>query len=99
MPHPLELPGMRFAIVKLVRGHRRAGLGRRVVNEFVALALGHPAGPSLFAGRGSRLMPGFAAVVGALNDLPKPAAGLRGVNSIRISRRSLEVIKFPSRKM
>src|SRR5947207_2265583 len=32
MPHPLELPGMRFAVVELVCSHWRAGLSRRVIN-------------------------------------------------------------------
>src|SRR5260370_39784302 len=99
MPPPLELPRMRFAVVKLVRGHRRARRSRGVINEFVAFALGHAARPGLFAGRRSRLVPGFAAVVGALNDLPKPSAGLRRINSIRISRRAFQVIHLPARKM
>src|SRR5258708_16368806 len=99
MPHALELPGMRFAVVKLVRGHRRASLGRGVVYEFVALAFGHTAGPSFFSGRRSRLVPGLAAVVRTLNDLSKPPAGLRCGNAIGISRRSFQVIHFPSREM
>src|SRR6266851_6592549 len=90
---------MWFAVVKLVRGHRRARRSRGVINKFVALALGHAAGPGFFAGRRSGLMPGFAAIVGALDHLPEPTAGLRRVNSIGISRRSFEVIHLPAGEM
>ena len=41
-------------------------------------------------------MPGFAAVVGALNDLAEPAAGLRGVDAVRIDGRALEVVDLPA---
>ena len=44
-------------------------------------------------------MPGFAAVVGALNDLAEPAAGLRGVDAVRIGGRSLQVINLPAGKV
>ena len=44
-------------------------------------------------------MPGFAAVVGALNDLAEPAAGLRGVDAIGIGGRSFEVIHLPAGKV
>jgi hypothetical protein len=44
-------------------------------------------------------VPGLPTVVGALNDLSEPTTGLRGINSIRIHRRSLHVIDFPSAKM
>ena len=40
MPDALELPGMRRAVVPLVRGEGFAGCGRGVVDELVALALG-----------------------------------------------------------
>ena len=40
-------------------------------------------------------MPGFAAVVGALDDLPEPAAGLRGVNAIGVDGRAFQVIDLP----
>ena len=95
MPDALELPGMLCAVVPLMGGEGRAG---RVVDEFVALALGHPAGSRGFARRRSRLMPGFAAVVGTLNDLAEPSAGLGGVNAIGIGGGSLEVIQLPSGK-
>src|SRR4051812_3771056 len=43
--------------------------------------------------------PGFAAVVGALHDLAKPAAGLRRVDSVGVHRRAFDVINLPSAKM
>ena len=39
------------------------------------------------------------AVIGALNDLPKPSAALRRIDSIGINRRSLEMVEFPAREM
>src|SRR2546430_12643907 len=84
MPDALELPGMLGAVVELVRGERLAGIRRRVVDEFVALAsrhavrrLGHPA---------ARRLPRLAAVAGALDDLTEPPAGLRRVQAVRIGR-------------
>ena len=75
MPDALELPRVRRAVVPLVCGERFAGLRRCVVNEVVALALGHAVrGGGRFAGRCSRLMPGLAAVIRALDDLPEPTA-------------------------
>src|SRR2546429_1559797 len=82
MPAALELPGMLGAVVELVRGERLAGIRRRVVDEFVALAsrhavrrLGHPA---------ARRLPRLAAVARALDDLAEPPAGLRRVQAVRI---------------
>src|SRR5277367_1321644 len=95
MPHSLELPWMLRAVVPLMRGER---LGRGVISELIALAL-RRAGHSGLPGRRSRLMPGFATVVRTLNDLPKPSTGLRGVNSLRVNRRSLQVVNFPARKV
>src|SRR5277367_290129 len=95
MPDTLKLPRMLRAVIPLMRGER---LGRGVIRELIAFALGRAGGSGL-AGRRSRLMPGFAAIVGTLNDLPEPAAGLRGVNSIRINWRSLHVVNFPARKV
>src|SRR5512145_2734367 len=64
MPHTLELPGTRRAIVELVRGERLAGFRRSVVNKLIALALGHAIwGGSRFAGGCSRLMPCLTAVI------------------------------------
>ncbi len=44
-------------------------------------------------------LPCLAAVVGALDDLPEPATGLRRVNPVRIHRRTLEMIDFPTGKV
>src|SRR5438477_12864107 len=41
-------------------------------------------------------LPGGAPVVGALEHLPEPAAGLRGVEAVRVRRGSLEVIDLPA---
>src|SRR6185312_9241002 len=51
------------------------------------------------ARRRARLHPGLAPVVGTLDDLAEPVAGLRGVNAIGVGRRSLEVIHRPAGKM
>ena len=79
-------------------GERPAGLSRRIVNELVAHTLGRTRLGRLARGS-SRLVPGFAAIVGALNDLSKPAACLRRVQPVRVSRRSLDVIHFPAREV
>ena len=97
MPDALELPGMLRAVVTLVRRERLAGFRRRVVDELVALALGHAVGRrGRLAGRRARLVPGLAAVVGALDDLPEPAARLRRVDPVRIDGRALQVIDLPA---
>ena len=44
-------------------------------------------------------LPGLAAVVRALDHLPEPAAGLRGVQPVRVNGRALEVINLPARKV
>src|SRR5260370_42205647 len=73
MPNALELPRMLGAVVPLMSGERFPGLGGGVVHELVALAFGRSRGLSvLFARRGAWLCPSFAAVIGALNDLPEP---------------------------
>src|SRR5712691_5409245 len=41
-------------------------------------------------------LPRLAAVVGALDQLPEPAAGLRRIQPIRVSGRSLEVVDLPA---
>ena len=100
MPDALELPGVRRAVVPLVRGEGFAGFRRRVVDELVALALGHAVrGGGRFAGRCSGLVPCLAAVIRALNDLPEPAARLRRIEPIRINGRSLEMIDLPAGKV
>src|SRR5215831_17556411 len=96
MPDPLELPRVRRAVVKLVSGERLAGLRGRVVDELVALALGHALGRLRYPA--TRRLPGFATVAGALDDLPEPTGRLRGIDTVRVNRRSLHVIDFPARK-
>src|SRR5881392_1148625 len=94
MPDALELPGMLRAVVELVRSEWLAGIRRRVVDEFVALAgrhavrrLGHPA---------ARCLPRLAAVARALDDLAEPPAGLRRVQAVRIGGGSLHVVDLPA---
>ena len=99
VPDALELPRVLRAVVPLVRRERLAGFRRRVVDELVALALGHAVGRrGRLAGRRARLVPRFAAVVGALNDLPEPAAGLRGVDAVRIDAANPSGDRSPSRR-
>src|SRR5687768_541560 len=97
MPHSFELPRMGSAVIKLMGRERFAGFSRRVVNKLIALAHRHTFGRGDRRARGrSRLKPRLAPIVRALNDLTKPAAGLRGVNSVRIRGRTFQVINFPS---
>ena len=44
-------------------------------------------------------LPRLAAVVGALDQLPEPAAGLRRIQPIRVDGRALEVVDLPARKV
>ncbi len=71
VPDALELPGVRGAVVPLVRA------GDAVVGELVADGL-----------------PGFAAVVGALDELAEPAATLRGVDAVGVHGRAFEVVQL-----
>src|SRR6516225_12015949 len=96
MPDALEFPRMLRAIVPLMRRERRAG---GVVNKLVAFAFWRATRPGGFARGCARLEPGFAAVVGTLNDLAEPAAGLRGVDAIGVGGRALQIVHLPSRKM
>src|SRR6185503_18489859 len=97
MPHSFELPGQWSAVIKLMRRERFAGFIRRVINKLVALTLRHPIGRGHRFARGrSRLKPGLATVVRALNDLTKPAAGLRCIYAVRIHGRTFHVVNLPA---
>src|SRR5207245_2287757 len=77
VPHTFELPRVLRAVVPLVRRERLTGLGGSVVDELVALGFGHALwGRGQLTGRCPGLMPCFAGVIGTLDDLPEPAAGL-----------------------
>ena len=100
MPHALELPGPLGAVIVLVGRQRPAGLGRDVIGELVALALGRSIrhGRRL-ARRCAGLVPRGSAVVGALDDLPEPSAGLRRVDAVGVGRRPLDVVDLPAREV
>ena len=93
VPHALELPRMLRAVVPFVRA------GVAFVHEFVALGLRAAVGAAQFLWSAAGRLPGLAAVVGALDDLAEPAAGLRRVNAIRVHRRAFEMVDFPAREM
>src|SRR5262245_52497093 len=99
MPDALEHPRVLSAVVELMRRQRPTGLFRFVVDELIALALGHAALAFELLGLASWRAPGFSTVVGALDDLTKPAAGLRCVDAIRIDWRALHVIDLPAREV
>ena len=84
VPDALELPGMLGAVIPLVSRERLPGFGRGVVDEFIALSFRRALRRCGFARGSAWLYPGFAAIVGALDDLPEPSAGLRGIDSVRI---------------
>ena len=85
VPDALEFPGMLRPVVPLMRGERFALRRSCVVNKSIALGHGHAfGGLGGLAGFEARLVPGFSAIVGALDDLAKPAAGLRGIDAVGI---------------
>jgi hypothetical protein len=96
MPDALELPRVLRAVVPLMGGERLAGCVRRVISELVA-GFGRPGG-RVFANGRTRLQPGLAAVVGALDDLPEPSARLRRIDAIGVHGRTFHVVDFPSRE-
>src|SRR5260370_42659755 len=99
MPHAGEFPGMLGAVVPLMSGEGFRGLAGGVVHNLVDLACGRSRWLSVpCARRGAWRCPSFAAVLGPLNDLAEPAAALRGIEAIRVRRRSLEVGHLPARK-
>src|SRR5438093_9643073 len=91
MPDPLELPWMLRAVIPLMRTRDA------VVNEFVTFTHRHTL--RTCCRPATRRVPGFAAVVGTLNDLSEPRAGLRRVQPVLINRRTFHVINLPARKM
>src|SRR5260370_36585243 len=97
MPNAFELPRMLRPIVPLMRRERFAGFGRRVVNEFVAVAHRHSLGS--YCRPAAWRVPCLATIIGALNDLTEPRARLRRVNPVRLNRRPFHVINLPARKM
>ncbi len=100
MPDALEFPGMLCAVVPLVSGERRAGFSGGVVDEFIGFAHGPTLrGNIFFSGRRAGLEPGFAAIIGTLDDLAEPAAGLRSVDAVGVGGGALEVIDFPAGEM
>src|SRR6266540_3688266 len=99
MPDAFKLPRVLCSVVPLMRREGFTSLRRSVVNEFVAFAFGRAIRTFQFLRAAARRVPGFAAVVGALNDLPKPAVRLRPVNEIRVNWRAFHVVDFPTRKM
>src|SRR5579862_8758129 len=44
-------------------------------------------------------LPGFTSVARALDQLAEPAGGLRGIDAVRVGRRSLQMVHFPSCKV
>src|SRR4051794_23088658 len=70
MPDALKLPRVLGAVVPFVRANLA------FVHELVALAFGTAVRAAQLLGTAAGRLPGFAAVVGALNDLAEPTAGL-----------------------
>src|SRR5438093_11714994 len=100
MPDALEFPGAKRAVVPLVLRERLPGFRGSVVDELVALALGHAVGSrGRLARRCPRLVPCLAAVIGALDDLPEPTAGLRRIQPVRVGGRALQIVDLPARKV
>ncbi len=93
MPDALELPGMLRAVVPLMCARNT------VINELVTLGFRRAIRSFHFLRAAARCAPGFATIVRALNDLPKPATGLRGVDPIGVNHRTFHVINFPPREM
>ena len=93
VPDALELPRMLRAVVPFMRS------GFALIGEFVAFALGESVRTLQVFRAATGSVPCFPAVIGTLDDLAKPAAGLRSVDAVRIGRRTFEVIDFPAGKM
>ena len=94
VPDAFELPRMRRAVIPEMFTHLA------LVNELVAFALEHHAIWAFqLLGTAAGRVPGFAAIIRALNDLPEPTARLRCVNAIRINGRAFEMIHLPAREV
>src|SRR5262249_31188074 len=91
MPDPFELPRVLCAVVPQVFADFA------LVNKLVAFAVGHSVGAG--CGPATWRVPRLAAVVGTLDYLPKPAARLRRIDAVRISRRPFEMVHFPTPKV
>ena len=98
VPYSFELPGVLRVVIPLVCRERLAGLRRNVVSELVALALGHAFGSLGLIRRCPGLVPRLTAVIGALNDLAEPAAGLRRIQPIRVHGRAFQMVHLPAAK-
>src|SRR5580704_7138 len=98
VPHPLELPGMLRAVVKLMSSKRPARRIRSVVNKLIASGFRRTRRRRL-SGRRSRLVPCLPAVIGSLNQLSEPPAGLRRIQPVRVRGRSLHVVNLPAREV
>ena len=97
VPDALELPRMLRAVVPLMGGEGLAGFFRGVVREAIALH-GRPLRRGVF-GLDPGLIPGLAAIVGGLEDLAEPAAGLRDVDAVGIYGRAFHVVDLPAREV
>src|SRR6185369_7521483 len=100
MPDSFELPRMGSTVIKLMGRERFACFRGSIIRKFITFTFWH----SIWRGRWftgwcARLEPCLAAVIRALNDLSKPAAGLRCVDAVGIHRGTLEVIQLPSGKV
>jgi hypothetical protein len=86
MPHALKFPRTLCAVIMLVRRKRPSGFCRCIVHEHVAFTLRHTIRPHEILRFRAWRVPGLAAIIGPLNDLPKPAARLRGIEAVAVSR-------------
>src|SRR5437016_5577378 len=100
MPHAPEYPRALGSVVMLVRRERFSCFRRCVIQKFIAFRYGHSLRSCRRLARFcAGLEPGLAAIIGALDDLSKPAARLRGVDSIWIRWRCFHMIDFPTGKV
>ena len=79
VPDSLELPGSLRAVVVLMRRERLAGLRRLIIDKHIARAIRHTVCAHQILRLRAGRIPGLAAVIRPLNDLPEPTAGLRRI--------------------